>query len=104
MARQQIKDFQEYVDAYEIYDPTNMKEMSIKLYAEINNVSGVAKALNEMGYRKDGKLVAGKTAKVKLDSNDVTEMIISEVAEDDYLHSMVKKVLNRNRSGRSLLV
>ena len=58
--REQIQKLQQYVEAYEKYEPKNLKEMAVKLYAELNNVHDVAKKLNENGHRKEGKLVAGK--------------------------------------------
>lgn len=57
----------------------------------------VANVLNEKGYRKEGKLVAGKKAEVKLGSNDVTAMLNCDIEDDDQLHPVVKKVLNKNR-------
>lgn len=99
-----IKELQEYVDAYESYVPANLKQMAIKLYAESNNVSAVARTLNEKGYRKEGKLVAGKRAQVKLLSNDVTEMLVSDVEPGDQLHDKVKKVLNQNRRRKGIVV
>lgn len=102
--KKRIKELQEYVDAYESYVPIGVKQMAVKLYAGSNNVSAVAKALNEGGFRKEGKLVAGKRAQVKLTSNDVTEMLNSEVDADDLLHSMVKKVLNQNRRRKGIVV
>ncbi len=77
--------------------------MAIKLYAEINNVNEVAKVLNEKGYRKEGKLVAGKRAQVKLSSNDVTAMLNSDIADGDQLHPIVKKVLNKNRRRKGIV-
>lgn len=102
--RERIKELQAYVDAYDCYDPVGVEQMAVKLYAETNNVSAVAKALNELGYRKEGKLVAGKRAQVKLNSNDVTEMLIGEVDLVDELHEMVKKALNRNRRRKGIVV
>lgn len=101
--KERIKELQKYVDAYAIYEPVTMKQMAIKLYAELNNVSDVAKLLNEQGYRKEGKLVAGKRAQVKLDSNDITEMLISDVEDGDVLHGIVKKVLNQNRRRKGIV-
>lgn len=102
-ARNLIDELKEYVDAYEGYDPQGVKQMAIKLYAELNNVNAVANLLNEKGYRKDGKLVAGKRAQVKLNSNDVTKMLNSEVLEDDRLHSIVLKTLNKNRKRKGIV-
>jgi len=102
--RERIKELEGYVHAYESYEPGNMKETAVKLYAELNNVSAVAEVLNAKGYRKEGKLVAGKRAQVKLDSNDVTGMLNSEVEADDLLHSIVKKVLNQNRKRKGIVV
>lgn len=103
-AKKLIKEYQNYIDIYESYEPKNMKQMAIKLYAELNNVNKVANKLNELGYRKDGKLVAGKRAKVKLNSNDVTEIINSDVDDDDPLHPIVKKILNKNRKRKGIVV
>lgn len=103
-AKKLIKEYQNYIDIYESYEPKNMKQMAIKLYAELNNVNKVANKLNELGYRKDGKLVAGKRAKVKLNSNDVTEIINSDVDDDDPLHLIVKKILNKNRKRKGIVV
>ena len=103
-AKQLIQKYQEYVDAYENYHPSNMKQTAIKLYAELNNVSEVAHKLNDLGYRKDGKLVAGKRGQVKLISNDVTELLNSEVDPNDQLHPIVKKILNRNRRRKGVVV
>lgn len=102
--RERIKELQEYVDAYDNYKPEGAKEVAVKLYAETNNVSAVAKELNEAGHRKLGKLVAGKRAQVKLNSNDITEMLNSEVEAYDLLHSIVKKVLNQNRKRKGIVV
>lgn len=102
--KERIKELQHYVDVYEKYEPETVKEMAIKLYAELNNVNEVAKSLNEKGYRKEGKLVAGKRARVKLESNDVTKMLNSEIEDGDQLHPIVKKVLNRNRRRKGIVV
>lgn len=103
-AKERIKELQHYVNVYEDYEPQNVKQMAVKLYAELNNVNKVANKLNELGYRKDGKLVAGKRAKVKLNSNDVTKMILSEVEQEDQLHLIVKKILNKNRKRKGIVV
>ena len=103
-ARKLIKEYQNYIAIYESYEPKNMKQMAVKLYSELNNVNKVANKLNELGYRKDGKLVAGKRAKVKLNSNDVTEIINSDVDDDDPLHPIVKKILNKNRKRKGIVV
>lgn len=96
-AKKLIKELEDYVEAYENYYPKNKKQEAIKLYAELENVGIVAKMLNEKGYRKDGRPVAGKVRKVKLDSNDVTELLTGEVEESDKLHKIVKKTLKKNR-------
>lgn len=103
-ARERIKHLQEYVDSYDQYQPKGMKEMAIKLYAELNNVSEVAKLLNDEGYRKEGKLVAGKRGQVKLISNDITDIINGEVAEEDHLHSEIKRILKQNRKRKGIQV
>lgn len=103
-AKERIKELQHYVNVYEDYEPQNVKQMAVKLYAELNNVNKVANKLNELGYRKDGKLLAGKRAKVKLNSNDVTKMILSEVEQEDQLHLIVKKILNKNRKRKGIVV
>ena len=103
-AKERIKLMQDYVDAYESYNPLTMKQKAIKLYAELNNVSEVAKLLNEEGYRKEGRLVAGKRAQVKLNSNDVTELLISDIDPGDKLHEQVKKILNQNRRRKGIVV
>lgn len=102
--KQRIKEYQYYIDVYENYEPKNLKQMAIKLYAELNNVQQVANKLNEIGYRKEGKLVAGKRAKVKLTSNDVTELLNSKVEDGDLLHPIVKKILNKNRKRKGIVV
>lgn len=101
--RERIKELQAYVDAYDCYDPVDMKQTAVKLYAESNNVSAVAKELNEQGFRKEGKLVAGKRAQVKLNSNDVTDLLISDDSMDE-MHEMVKRVLNQNRRRKGIVV
>lgn len=103
-AKQLVKDLQSYVEIYENYHPENIKESAIKFYAKVENVSTVARMLNEDGYRKEGKLVAGKRAQVKIESNDVTEILISKVEEGDLLHPIVKKALNRNRRRKGIVV
>lgn len=103
-AKERIKELQSYVEAYEKYEPKDMKEVAVKLYAEMNNVQEVASALNEAGYRKEGKLVAGKRAQVKIISNDVTDMLNGEVKEGDLLHSMVKRILNQNRKRKGIVI
>lgn len=102
--KRRIEEYQIYIDEYEKYQPDNMKEMAIKLYAELNSVNGVAKILNEKGYRKEGKLVAGKRAQVRLESNDVTEIINSKVEDGDQLHDIVKSILKRNRRRKGIVV
>lgn len=102
--KERIEELQAYVNAYDGYDPVTMKQKAIKLYAETNNVSAVAKELNEQGYRKEGKLVAGKRAQVKINSNDVTDMLVSDVDPEDELHEIVKKVLNQNRRRKGVIV
>lgn len=96
-ARELIEICQEYIDVYESYDPVTLKENAIKLYAEHQNVTIVTNTLNEMGFRKTGKLVAGKRAEVKFLSNDITKIIDSDIEPDDLLHPIVKRYLNRNR-------
>lgn len=103
-AKERIKELQEYVVAYENYQPEGMKEKAIKLYAKLNNVNQVAKLLNEEGYRKEGKLVASKRAQVKLESNDITNILNSDVEKYDQLHSIVKKILKRNRRRKGIVV
>lgn len=103
-ARERIKELQEYVDAYDSYVPIGIKQRAVKLYAETNNVSAVAKALNAKGFRKEGKLVSGKRAQVKLTSNDITDELIGSVDPEDKLHEMVKKVLNQNRRRKGVIV
>lgn len=102
-AKQLIKECQEYIRSYDDYEPNTMKQNAIKLYAEYENVSAVAAALNEKGYRMPGKLVAGKRGKVKLTSNDVTKMIDSDINSDDLLHPIVKKALNQNRRRKGIV-
>lgn len=102
--RERVKELQKYVDVYDDYVPVGLKQTAVKLYAESNNVSAVAKELNEHGFRKDGKLVAGKRAQVKLNSNDVTDLLISDADPGDELHEMVRKVLNQNRRRKGIVV
>lgn len=102
-AKQLVDEMKEYIKIYESYNPESMKEEAIKLYAEVENVNAVATALNEKGYRKEGKLVAGKRAQVKLDSNDVTEILTSHIEDGDQLHPIVKKALNRNRRRKGIV-
>ena len=102
--RERIKELQAFVDAYEGYEPKNKKEHAVKLYAETTNVQAVAAALNELGYRKEGKLVAGKQAQVKIISNDVTDMLNEEVGEGDQLHPFVQKILNQNRKRKGIVI
>lgn len=96
-AKELIKKCEEYLHAYENYEVNNLKQEAIKLYAELNNVNAIAGILNEKGYRKPGKLVAGKRRDVKLNSNDVTKLLDSDIDPDDKLHEIVKKTLRRNR-------
>jgi cell fate (sporulation/competence/biofilm development) regulator YlbF (YheA/YmcA/DUF963 family) len=96
-AKELIITLQEYVSVYESYKPTNIKQEAIKLYAELQNVNKVAKELNEKGYRKDGRLVAGKVKKVKIESNDVTAILIGTIDDGDKLHEILKKAINKNR-------
>lgn len=102
-AREIIEELQEYVSTYENYQPNNLKEKAIKLYAEHENISKITGIINEKGYRKEGKLVAGKRRQVKYMSNDITEMIDSDVDPDDELHDIVKKALNRNRRRKGIV-
>lgn len=101
--RELIVEYQEYVAAYEDYQPTNVTEEAIKLYAELGNVQEVANAINEKGYRKEGRLVAGERAQVKYISNDVTKMLNSDVKDGDQLHPIVIKALNRNRRRKGIV-
>lgn len=103
-AKKQIEELKKYVHVYENYQPNNMKQMAVKLYAEFNNVSEVANVLNEKGYRKEGKLVAGKRSQVKLNSNDVTKLINSEIDEGDQLHPIIKGISNRNRRRQGIVI
>lgn len=96
-ARDLIKDLKKYVVAYENYHPQNVKQEAIKLYAELESVAKVAKELNARGYRKDGKPVAGMVRQIKLESNDVTKMLSNEIDENDKLHAIVKKSLNKKK-------
>lgn len=102
-AKERVKELQHYIDVYKNYDPTNMKQTAVKLYAELNSVQQVARELNELGYRKEGKLVAGKRSKVKLNSNDVTNLLNEEADEGDLLHPIVKKILNKNRRRKGIV-
>lgn len=103
VARKRIVEYQEYVDAYENYHPANVTEEAVKLYAAYGNVKQVATELNELGYRKDGKLVAGQRMQVKLISNDVTGLLNGEIKAGDQLHGMVKKALNKNRRRKGIV-
>lgn len=103
-ARERIYELQQYVNAYESYEPVDMKQIAVKVYAEQNNVQKVAASLNELGYRKEGRVVAGKRAQVKIESNDVTEMLNGKVDEDDRLHELVKKYLKQNRKRKGVRV
>lgn len=96
-AKKQIILNQEFIDAYEKYDPQNVKQETVKLYAELGSVQKVAQELNKLGYRKEGKLVAGKRAQVKYISNDITNLINDVADDNDELHPMIQKILNRNR-------
>lgn len=104
IVKERMEKYQEYIKAYESYDPKNLKQDAIKLYAELGNVQEVASRLNDKGYRKEGKLVAGKRAQVKLLSNDVTEMLNSEVEDSDLLHPFVKRALNKNRRRKGIII
>lgn len=103
-AKEQIVLNQEFIDAYEKYDPQNVKQETVKLYAELGSVQKVAQKLNKLGRRKEGKLVAGKRAQVKYISNDVTILINDVVDDNDELHPMIKKTLNRNRKRKGISV
>ena len=103
-AKEVIQELQHYVDIYENYHPETIKQNAVKLYAELENVNEVAKTLNEMGYRKGGRIVAGKRRQVKLESNDITEILISDIDEGDLLHPIVKKALNRNRRRKGIVI
>ncbi|MFD2628800.1 hypothetical protein [Oceanobacillus kapialis] len=96
-AKDLIEELNRYVSAYENYHPQNVKQEAIKLYAELENVGKVAKQLNKKGYTKDGKQVAGKVRQVKLDSNDVTQLLKQGPEDNDQLHIIVKKALSKNR-------
>lgn len=102
-AKKRIKEYQKYVNAYENYVPESITQMAVKLYAELNNVGAVAERLNELGYRKEGRLVAGKRREVKLYSNDVTALLISEPAADDEFHPMIIRILNKNRRRKGIV-
>lgn len=102
-AKERIEFLQGYVDAYNAYEPQSMIEHAVKMYAELNNVQSVADALNAMGFRKEGKEVAGKRAQVKLISNDVTDMLTGEVGEGDRLHEVVKSILKKNRRRKGIV-
>lgn len=102
-AKKMIEELQSYVTIYDSYQPENVKEDAIKLYAELENVNGVARRLNDMGYRKEGRLVAGKRAQVKIESKDVTELINAQMEPGDQLHPIVKKALNRNRRRKGIV-
>jgi len=98
--KEKIKEYQAHVEAYENYQPQNIKEEAIKLYAELMNVGEVAKELNRMGYRIDSKDFFGKDRGTtrKLISNDISAMIDTKAEEGDKLHGIIRKILNKNRS------
>jgi hypothetical protein len=95
--RKLVEEYQEYINLYENYQPQNMQQEAIKLYAELGTVDKVAKELNTRGFRKPGR----KGELIKLESNDVTEMIIKK-PDNDPFHEAVRKTLNRNRGKRGL--
>lgn len=103
-ATEQIERLQLYVSAYEGYEATTMKQIAVKTYAELNNVSKVTSHLNDLGYRKQGRVVAGKTKEVKLETNDVTDILNGPVDEGDQLHELVKKILRQNRKRKGVSV
>lgn len=103
MTREKIKEMQKYVEAYDKYEPEDMFQWAVKLYAEINNVNQVAVKLNEMGFRIEGKLVAGKRKQIKLSSNDVTELL-NRKEDEGLLHREVKKILKLNRKRKGIVV
>lgn len=103
-AKEQIERLQLYVSAYEEYEATTMKQIAVKTYAELNNVSKVTSRLNDLGYRKQGRVVAGKTKEVKLETNDVTDILNGPVDEGDQLHELVKKILRQNRKRKGVSV
>lgn len=94
-AQKRIKEYQEYLQSYKDYKPNALKEHAIKLYAELEHVGKIANKLNEMGFRVEGKK---EGSQVKLTSNDVTAMIDTTPDQDDTLHIIVRKALNKNRS------
>ena len=103
-AKEQIERLQLYVSVYEEYEAATMKRIAVKKYAELSNVSKVTSHLNEEGYRKQGRIVAGKTKEVKLETNDVTDILNGPVDEGDQLHELVKKILRQNRKRKGVSV
>lgn len=103
-AKEQTERLQLYISNYEEYEATTMKQIAVKMYAELNNIRKVTSHLNELGYRKKGRVVAGKTKEVKLETNDVTDILNGPVDEGDQLHELVKKILRQNRKRKGVSV
>jgi len=93
-AQKRIAEYQEYIQLYNDYQPSTLKQHTIKLYAELEHVSKVADDLNSRGFRVPGKK---EGSKVKIISNDVTDLIDSKPDANDKLHFIVRKYLNKNR-------
>lgn len=89
-AKKQIKELEDYIELVEGYDPTNMTEEAIKLYALYENVTKVTTLLNEMGYREGSR---------KLVTTDVSKILKGKPVDE--LHELVHKMFNRNKKRAS---
>lgn len=93
-AKKRIEEYQEYLQLYNDYQPHDLQQHAIKLYAELEHVSKVAHELNNMGFRVPGRK---EGSQVKITSNDVTDLIDKKPSSRDKLHTIVRKHLNKNR-------
>ena len=82
----EIKRIEDFVELAENYQADTFEKKVIKEYAYIGSVTNVAKKMNDLGHRIDGR---------KLDSNDISAIIKSKPIDD--LHRIVRDSFNNQK-------
>ncbi|MGF9821432.1 MULTISPECIES: hypothetical protein [Brevibacillus] len=85
-AKKLIVELQHYVNLVEKYQPATFETRVIYEYALHENVNEVAKIMNDLGFRVDGR---------KITSSDVSAVL--KQSPIDELHQIVSKNFKRNK-------
>lgn len=95
--RKNMKDIKGIIEVIEnnsqIEDNDTFETIIFKKYLEIENVKKVANHINSLGYRIKTQSYIGER---KYTSNDISEIIISDVEVEKKLKDTVKKLHSQN--------